>query len=147
MVAIAEHSTSLSLFEGYIKTSMQTNCKVMQSKRMVTLTWKALLSICSPSFAPSKFTIICLPYKFLRVWKCLLTEVRFHAHPLAYRKLPQTLPALTEMLQKCPGHCSNCHKPFLMSCSNNSVNSSKLHTATDCCFIRITAPIQQFTFS
>lgn len=71
----------------------------MHSERTVTLTWKALLSMCSPSFAPSKFTIICLPYKFLRVWKCLLTEEKFHSHHLACRKWTATPAILSEMLQ------------------------------------------------
>lgn len=72
----------------------KANSKHMHSERTVILTWKALLSMCSPSFAPSKFTIICLPYKFLRVWKCLLTEEKFHTHLLAHRRLtpmPATL--------------------------------------------------------
>lgn len=42
------------------------------------LTWKALLSICSPSLDPSKFIIICLPYKFLSVRKCLLKKGNKH---------------------------------------------------------------------
>lgn len=60
--------------------STHSNPNEKHNERKVILTWKALLSMCSPSFAPSKFTIICLPYKFLRVRKCLRTEEQFHTH-------------------------------------------------------------------
>lgn len=73
----------------------QANSKDVHRERTLTLTWKALLSMCSPSFAPSKFTIICLPYKFLRVWKCLLTEEKIHSHFLAHKKLTATPATLT----------------------------------------------------
>lgn len=74
--------------------------------------------MCSPSFAPSKFTIICLPYKFLRVWKCLLTEEKFHTH-LACTKLTEAPATPAEMLQKCTGYSRTAASPLLCHVQTN----------------------------
>lgn len=112
------------------------------------LTWKALPITCSPSFAPSKFTIICLPYQFLRAWKHLLTEEKFHSHLLAHRKLTAAPAALrssrvfhanvihafqqsAERHKQSPGSCQHCWIPRLQTKPPTGNNASQLCDATE----------------